>query len=146
MNNNLVSTIIGLCCTIIGALLVASVIDIVKKKVEEVTIKVDSLKLWMLDQIVMIQGDYKAILKQDGLSITVLKALSESSGIHGLSLTAIENDLNSLKEDLKRYGDILDSVSKENNMLVAEVRSWATPTGCDGDACDINFEEDGKDE
>lgn len=146
MNNNLVSTIIGLCCTIIGALLVASVIDIVKKKVEEVTIKVDALKLWMLDQIMMIQGDYKAILNQHSQTIKVLEALVEDNAVTDNRMEKITNILDSMNTDLKRYGDILDSVSKENNMLVAEVRSWATPTGCDGDACDINFEEDGKDE
>lgn len=146
MNNNLVSTIIGLCCTIIGALLVASVIDIVKKKVEEVTIKVDALKLWMLDQIIMIQGDYKAFLNQHAQTIKVLEALVEDNAVTDNRMEKITNILDSMNTDLKRYGDILDSVSKENNMLVAEVRSWATPTGCDGDACDINFEEDGKDE
>lgn len=146
MNNNLVSTIIGLCCTIIGALLVASVIDIVKKKVEEVTIKVDALKLWMLDQLTMIQGDYKALLNQHSQTIKVLEALVEDNAVTDNRMEKITNILDSMNTDLKRYGDILDSVSKENNMLVAEVRSWATPTGCDGDACDINFEEDGKDE
>ena len=146
MNSNLVSTIIGLCCTIIGALLVASVIDIVKKEVEEVTVKVDALKLWLLDQLTMIQGDYKAILNQHALTIKALQCLSEEDSCTDEKLEKIADILDSVNTDLKRYGDVLDSVSKENNMLVAEVRSWVTPTGCDGDACDINFEEDGKDE
>lgn len=146
MSSYLIAVIIGLCCTIIGALLVASVIDIVKKKVEEVTVKVDALKLWMLDQIMMIQGDYKAILNQHAQTIKVLEALVEDNAVTDNRMEKITNILDSMNTDLKRYGDILDSVSKENNMLVAEVRSWATPTGCDGDACDINFEEDDKDE
>lgn len=146
MNDNLIAVIIGLCCTIIGALLVASVIDIVKKKVEEVIIKVDALKLWTLDQITTIQGDYKAILNQHSQTIKVLEALVEDNAVADNRMEKITYILDSMKADLKQHGDILDSVSKENNMLVEEVRSWAAPTGCDGDACDINFEEDNSDE